>query len=320
VNCEEVKDLLSAFRDRELSAEEMSAVEAHLQDCANCAAQSTMITNLSRIVQHWEGVKASETARHQLIEKARAGTVGPGRAIGPVALALLGILAALLLGGGVIALVLWYMDRSEQAQTEMETLPDLKRPARAARCVAVAGRVELELNGPVLDLDPRKVPQDLKVGQELRCDNGSAAQLELPGGAPPTVLMLRGPGALKFLPGGIKLKSGTLVFYVPAAGPPAGGPEAPRPALSLSAGRWKVEVPAEGAVGLVELTRDESVRLAVISGSARLTGGSGKGGVSAPAGKELSIDAGGTTSGPRDVTDKAAFDLLAPQRSGNEGK
>jgi anti-sigma factor RsiW len=313
VNCEEVKEVLSAFQDRELSAEEMTAVEAHLQDCANCAAQSSMITNLSRIVQHWEGVKASETARHQLIEKARTGTAGSARSVGPVALALLGILAALLLGGGIVALVLWYMDRAEPEPTE--TAPEVRRAAPAARSVEVTGRVELaQPDGAVLDVRGRR---DLLPGQELRCGNGSAAQLELPGGAPRTVLMLRGSGALKFLPGELRLKSGTLVFHVPAAKAPAGGEEAAKAVLSVSAGRWQVEVPAEGAVGLVELAPDESLRLAVASGSARLTSAGAKSAMSVAAGKELSIDSGGTVSGPREVTDKRAFDLL---RAGNEGK
>jgi len=73
----------------------------------------------------------------------------------------------------------------------------------------------------------------------------------------------------------------------------------------------------DAAVGLVELAKDGSVRLAVQTGSAQLASAGAKSAMTVAAGKELSIDPGGTVSGPRDVTDKRAFDLL---RAGNEGK
>ena len=310
MNCEEVKDLLSAFQDRELEPGEMTAVEEHLKNCPECATQSTMLTNLSRIVQHWEGVRASERVKHELVEKVHRGPAGAaGRAAGPVALALLGLLAAALLGAGIVALALWYADRDQSEGPA----PESRRTPPAAACVAVTGRVELvQPDGAVVDVRP---PRELFPGQELRCDNGSAAQLELPMKPSGAALLLRGRGSVKFLPDETRLNGGTLVFHVPALKVPPNAATTRIP-IAISAGVWKVMIPY-AAVGLVELAKDGSVRLAVKTGEARLTDAGGKGGLGVAAGKEIAVDAGGQMSPPRPVANPSEFDLLLSAEKGN---
>jgi len=306
VKCEEVNDLLSAFQDRELSVEEMTAIEGHLKDCAACAAKSNVMVGLSRIVRHWEGVRSSDNARRRLLEKASTAAPESGRAVGPVALWILGLIAAALLGGGAVALAYWYFGREDRSAADAGP-----RRAPVAVCVAVEGRVELvQPGGARLDLRGRR---DLEASQEVFCDGGSAAQLELPGGLSPTVLVLRGSGSMVFGPAGPVLKGGRLVFHVPASP----GDKT----VSIAVGSWRVETGRAGAVGLVELGRDESVRLAVLQGSARLTGVAASeagraagGGLGVSAGKEVSVvtDAGGTrVRPPCDISDRNAFGLLS---------
>jgi len=304
VNCDEIKELLSAFQDRELSAEEMSAIQEHLQGCKECAAKSNVLVGLSRVVKHWEGVKASETAKRRLLEKATAAGPAQGRTVGPIALWILGLVAAALLGGGAVALVWWYLGRSEPQASSTD---GGRSSAAAAVCVAAEGRVELvQPGGARLDVRGRK---DLAAGQELFCDSGSAAQVELAGGAQPTSLVLRGSGSFKLMPEQIQLQGGTLVFRVPAGAASV---------QTITAGDWRVELPAAEGVGLVELGRDGRVRLAVLKGSAKLTSG-GSAGRSVTAGQEVVVYSDGRLEGPRDFADKAAFELLRPAGKGSGG-
>ncbi|HEY3325310.1 MAG TPA: zf-HC2 domain-containing protein [Planctomycetota bacterium] len=59
IDCNQCRDLLSDYVDRELSADERSAVERHLGQCTKCGVESTRVMGLKKIVQHWEGVKGS---------------------------------------------------------------------------------------------------------------------------------------------------------------------------------------------------------------------------------------------------------------------
>ena len=301
MNCEEVKELLSAFQDRELSVEEMTGIQEHLQDCADCAAKSNVITNLSRIVKHWEGVKASETARRKLLDKAVSGQLSPGRSVSPALLWILGMLTAALLGGGIVALGYWYANRGGP----VEGARGGRGPAPLAACVAVEGRVELvQPGGERLDVRGRR---DLSAGQEIFCDSGSAAQIELTAGKSPALVVLRGSGSLRILRGEVMLKGGTLVFRVP-----------PGASLTAAVGSWKVEV-SGGTTGLAERKSDGGVRLAVLGGGARLTSG-GDGGLSVGPGREIVAHVDGRVDGPRELSDAGAFDMLKPVEGGREGR
>jgi anti-sigma factor RsiW len=67
LTCEQCRELLSDYLDRELSDSEVKAVERHLGDCVRCGTESSRLAGLKRIVQHWEGVKGSGEFRKAVI-------------------------------------------------------------------------------------------------------------------------------------------------------------------------------------------------------------------------------------------------------------
>jgi len=69
LNCEQCRELLSDYVDRELTGDEKAAVEKHLITCTKCGTESSRITGLKKIVQHWDGVKGSGEFRKSVMEK-----------------------------------------------------------------------------------------------------------------------------------------------------------------------------------------------------------------------------------------------------------
>jgi len=290
LDCAEVRELLSPYLDRELTVEEMTAIAEHLEDCKDCAEQSTIFGQLSRVIKHWEGIRASEETRRELVEKVRRVSTR-ARAKRTLPLALLALLAGALLLGGTAALVVWLLGQREPSGDD--------RPA-AAECVETAGRVEVVHGGaPVYVRGRRK----LYAGQELRCNRGSAAQVEIPAAKDPRLrLVLRGPGRLRFAEGPPTLLEGKLVFHLKAT--MGDGPGYP-----MKAGRWTVLLPMDHnpAVGMIELTPEGGIRVAMLEGSVQL----GAKGPRVKAGTEVTMDSGGKLSPPKRIADPKAFDLLA---------
>lgn len=289
MDCAEVKELLSPYLDRELTVEEMTAIAEHLEDCRDCAEQSTIFGQLSRVIKHWEGIRASEETRRELVEKVRRVSTR-ARAKRTLPLALLALLAGALLLGGTAALVVWLLGQREPSGDD--------RPA-AAECVQTAGRVEVVQGGaPVYVRGRRK----LYAGQELRCNRGSAAQVEIPAAKDPWLrLVLRGPGRLRFAEGPPTLLEGRLIFR--RAATMADGQGYP-----IAAGRWTVMLPMTHSetVGMIELTPEGGIRVGVLEGSVRL----GAGGPEVKAGTEVTMDSGGTLSPPKKIGNPRDFDLL----------
>jgi anti-sigma factor (TIGR02949 family) len=286
LNCEEVRELLSPYLDRELTSDEMTDIAGHLEECPDCMHKSTVFGQLSRVVKHWEGIKASEEAKRKLMEKVRrASTRQQARKTLPVMLLLL--LAGALLLGATAALVVWLLDRGETATVTRTAV---------ASCRHQVNRVEVVTGGAkVLITARRKLYKD----QALLCNLGAAAQLRWPaGGQLRSTFVLRGPARLKLTDETtLTLETqGTLVFHTRAGGS----------SLRVVADRWKVVLPDAEAIGLVELTADNGIRVAMLTGSVRL----GEGGPRVNSGTEVAMDSGGTLSAPKQVTDKAAFDLL----------
>ena len=56
---EYIKDLLSAYHDRELSPEQTAVVEEHLGSCAECRAELDHFKALDRIVAEKSGLSDS---------------------------------------------------------------------------------------------------------------------------------------------------------------------------------------------------------------------------------------------------------------------
>lgn len=67
--CEQCRDLLSDYVDRELTGEEKAAVERHLGNCAKCGTESSRMQGLKKIAQHWGGVRGSGEFRKSVMQK-----------------------------------------------------------------------------------------------------------------------------------------------------------------------------------------------------------------------------------------------------------
>ena len=72
MQCSDVRELLSPMTDREVSPEELRAIEEHLRSCKDCAFESTMIVGLKGLLQKWEGVRASAAFHARVLEKVRS--------------------------------------------------------------------------------------------------------------------------------------------------------------------------------------------------------------------------------------------------------
>ena len=69
ISCEQCRELLSDYIDRELKDEEKASVERHLNTCNKCGSESARMIGLKKIVQHWDGVKGSGEFRKSVMEK-----------------------------------------------------------------------------------------------------------------------------------------------------------------------------------------------------------------------------------------------------------
>jgi anti-sigma factor RsiW len=69
ISCEQCRELLSDYVDREISPSERASVERHLSTCAKCGTESARLHGLKKIVQHWDGVKGSGEFRKSVVEK-----------------------------------------------------------------------------------------------------------------------------------------------------------------------------------------------------------------------------------------------------------
>ncbi len=293
MDCEEARELLSPYLDRELTPEEMTAIAEHLEDCKDCAEQSTIFGQLSRIVKHWEGIRSPEETRRELVEKMRrAGTRKEGKKTLP--LVLLALLAGALLLGGAAALVVWLLGRGG---------PSGDGRTVAAECVQTEGRVEVVVeDGARVGVEGRR---RLYAGQKLVCGRGSAAQVEIPAAKDPRLrLVLRGPGQIEINQPTPSLLEGKLVFHLKATMADGSG----YPMKAGEAGRWTVVLPRDHnpTVGMIELTPEGGIRVAMLKGSVRL----GTGGLEVKAGTEVTMDSGGTLSPPGKISNPQDFDLL----------
>lgn len=69
ITCEQCRELLSEYVDREISAQEKANVEHHLATCVKCVNESTRLAGLKNIVQNWEGVKGSSKFRDAVMQQ-----------------------------------------------------------------------------------------------------------------------------------------------------------------------------------------------------------------------------------------------------------
>src|SRR4051794_22744226 len=69
INCEQCRELLSDYIDRELNGGEKASVERHLNTCTKCGTESARMMGLKKIVQHWDGVKGSGEFRKVVMDR-----------------------------------------------------------------------------------------------------------------------------------------------------------------------------------------------------------------------------------------------------------
>ncbi len=67
MDCKEVRPLIDAYVDRELSASEAREVEAHLEQCAECRRESEAVLGISRAVHQAAYHRAPESLRSRIV-------------------------------------------------------------------------------------------------------------------------------------------------------------------------------------------------------------------------------------------------------------
>lgn len=69
LSCEQCRELLSDYVDRELAGEDLAAVEHHMAACEKCATESTRVHGLKNIAQHWQGVAPDKKFHDSVMER-----------------------------------------------------------------------------------------------------------------------------------------------------------------------------------------------------------------------------------------------------------
>lgn len=69
LSCEQCRELLSDYVDKELAGDDLAAVEHHMATCEKCATESTRVHGLKSIAQHWQGVAPDKTFHDSVMER-----------------------------------------------------------------------------------------------------------------------------------------------------------------------------------------------------------------------------------------------------------
>lgn len=69
LSCEQCRELLSDYVDKELAGEDLAAVEHHVATCEKCATESTRVRGLKNIAQHWQGVAPDKKFHDSVMER-----------------------------------------------------------------------------------------------------------------------------------------------------------------------------------------------------------------------------------------------------------
>lgn len=69
LSCEQCRELLSGYIDRELTTDEQQSVERHLANCPRCATESTHLVGLKNVVQNWNGIEGSDEFHEDVMQK-----------------------------------------------------------------------------------------------------------------------------------------------------------------------------------------------------------------------------------------------------------
>ncbi len=69
ISCEECREMLSEYVDREIDEDARSIIERHLTECTRCVTESTRLQGLKNIVRHWDGVRGTGKFRAGVMQQ-----------------------------------------------------------------------------------------------------------------------------------------------------------------------------------------------------------------------------------------------------------
>ena len=320
MDCNEVRELLSPYNDRELSEDEARAITEHLATCRDCAFASGQIADLKRLIQNWEGVKGSREFRGAVVQRTGPQRSGaPGRII-QFALALL---AAALLAAGVIFLVLYLQGRgvslgefldmirggeetapaergergegaegAEGAEPETGEAPGgLRLPGGLGRSLGDVTAAGLSGNVFIEDIGGKRRPlaagEAALVGESGTTSADAVARLDV-GGRYRAVVGRR--SSVTIGTGSVRLRSGMMVVTSAPA-------HALERGITLAVAAFEIELAPGEVKSIAELSPGGGVRLVLLRGSAEVRR-AGRLRARASAGQEIKVDATGRLSGP----------------------
>ena len=82
ISCEQCRDMLSEYVDREAAEDVRASIERHLTECTKCVTESTRLQGLKNVVRHWTGVTGSgrfrATVLQQMIRESQQTQIAPG--------------------------------------------------------------------------------------------------------------------------------------------------------------------------------------------------------------------------------------------------
>lgn len=69
ITCDECRDLLSEYVDREIAEDIRASIERHLTECNRCVTESTRLQGLKNVIRHWDGVKGTGKFRTAVMQQ-----------------------------------------------------------------------------------------------------------------------------------------------------------------------------------------------------------------------------------------------------------
>ena len=71
MNCEQIRQLISALVDQELNERERVTLDEHLAECSECAQYSEQIRELKRLTTEWEASQMPPEIERSILERAK---------------------------------------------------------------------------------------------------------------------------------------------------------------------------------------------------------------------------------------------------------
>lgn len=76
MNCEQIRQLISALVDKELTEGERGSLDEHLAQCSECAQYSEQIRELERLTSEWEASQMPSDVEQTITDKTMSKPLG----------------------------------------------------------------------------------------------------------------------------------------------------------------------------------------------------------------------------------------------------